>query len=102
MNRRKQALGKLIIAARKAHQPQSTPTPQPAPVGFATRIAARWAEAGRRNGWADVWERLCWWGASASIAVCLLVFAQKTMTPEPSAFDLLLEVEAVDSELPRR
>jgi hypothetical protein len=93
-------LSHLIAAARKAYAPPSLRVlPQP-PLGFSTRLAARWAQARGPMGWGDLWERLSWWGASASVAVCLVAFAHQAMAPEPNPFDLLLEVQAVEMEIP--
>ena len=40
--------------------------------GFATRVAARWADTPRGPGWLALWERAVSWGAAATLAVCLL------------------------------
>ena len=99
MSASNQAIHQLIAAARKAYKPLP-PTAQEAPFGFSTRVAARWAEARKHTGRGDVWERFCWWGAGASVAVCLAAFAHQALTPEPDPFDLLLEVQAVGAEVP--
>ena len=39
--------------------------------GFATRVAARWADAPRGPGWLALWERAVSWGAASTLAVCL-------------------------------
>ena len=98
MNR--ESLRKLIVAARKAHSPGCVPTPASAPFGFATRVAARWADARHRVSRGDLWERFCWWGASVSVAVCIAAFSYQELRPEPNAFDLILDAQALDSELP--
>jgi hypothetical protein len=48
----------------------------------------------RRSGLADAWERLCWWGAGASVAVCFMAFVSQSLTPEPNPFDALIETPA--------
>jgi hypothetical protein len=47
-----------------------------------------------RAGWVDAWERLCLWGASASVAVCLFAFVNQSLPPEPNPFDVLIEEHA--------
>ena len=99
MNANKQTLQKLILAARKAHTPQAPLATQEAPLGFSTRVAAHWAATRERSSWGDLWERLCWWGASASLAVCLLAFVNHSLQPDPNPFDVLLEAQANDADL---
>src|SRR5262245_44393913 len=94
MSASKNSLRKLITSARKAHTP-APPPPSEIPFGFCSRVAARWADAPRRS-FADFWERLCWWGAGVSVAVCLVAFAAHSLQPEPNPFDVLLESEAPD------
>lgn len=94
MSANHEPLRKLIEAARKAHAPAPAPSEVPAPFGFSTRVAARWASMSRRSGWADAWERLSWWGASTSVAVCLFAFVNQSLQPEPNPFDVLLEASA--------
>lgn len=89
-----ESLRKLIQAARKAPMPTEAPPVSTAPFGFSTRVAARWAALPKRSGLADIWERLCWWGAGASVAVCLLAFAGQSLQPEPDPFDALMEAPA--------
>ena len=96
----KQPLQELIASARKAYAPSSAPPAEAAPLGFATRIAARWSAARRHPARGDIWERFCWWGASVSVAVCVAAFAQQALSPEPNAFDLILGIQASDPELP--
>ena len=85
----KSAIDKLIQLARKAYKPVPRETPQSSPLGFSTRVAARWAES-RRATTADLWQQLCWWGATASVLVCLSTAAYRVTVPEPNAYDLLL------------
>jgi len=92
-------LRKLIEAARRAQTAIATPLDFPAPFGFSTRVATRWAEAGARSGWADAWERLSWWAAGASVAVCLLAFVSQSLQPDPNPFDVLIEAPADVVEL---
>ena len=103
MNRIPDPLRTLINTARKARQP-IVPKPGPeAPFGFAARVAARWVRAGEgagRPGRASHWERLCWWGASVSVAVCVTAFAHRMLAPELNALDLVLEAQTVDLEFP--
>ena len=95
MSANDESLRKLIQAARQAPSPAPAPAPappdSPGPFGFSTRVAARWAAGQGRSGRADVWERLCWWGASASVAVCLLAFVNQSLQPEANPFDELIE-----------
>ena len=97
--RNQDPLRRLIAAARKARAPQAAP-PADAPFGFATRVAARWADARGRASHGELWERFCWWGASVSVAVCLAAFTYQAVTPERNAFDLLLEIPAASQTLP--
>lgn len=94
-----ESLRKLIQAARKAPMPTEAPPVSTAPFGFSTRVAARWAALPKRSGLADIWERLCWWGASASVAVCLTAFVSQSLQPEPNPFDVLLEAQADAADL---
>ena len=94
MNANHETLRKLIEAARKAHAPSPAPSALAAPFGFSTRVASRWAAARGKSNWAEHWERLCWWGASASVAVCLFAFVNQSLQPEPNPFDVLLEAQA--------
>jgi hypothetical protein len=56
-------------------------------VGFATRVAARWAISRRQPNLAGLWERLCWWGAGAATALCLAGVIYRTSLPEPDPFE---------------
>jgi hypothetical protein len=47
-------------------------TTEAAPLGFATRVAARWAQSPREAALLPVWERLCG-RAAAGMAVAALV-----------------------------
>ena len=67
-----------------------------APFGFATRVAGRWAATPRGPTAADLWERLSWWGSGLAAASCLLVLAFHQAAPEPSGFDLLLDMPEVE------
>ena len=96
----RESLNKLIVAARKVQPPKSAPASIEIPFGFATRVAARWADSPRAVRGGDLWERFCWWGAAASVVVCLGVFSIQKLQPEPNVFDLVLDARAVDSDLP--
>ena len=98
------SLKSLLQLARKADRNaglQTGPSPERAgletgatvraPFGFSTRVAARWAAEGRKPSAADLWQRLCWWGATASLLVCLTSAIYRASLPEPTAFDVLLE-----------
>ena len=100
MSANNESLRKLIRAARQASSPTPAPSDSPVPFGFSTRVAARWATGERRVGRAEVWERLCWWGAGASVAVCLMAFASQSLQPEPDPFDALMEAPAEVLEIP--
>lgn len=99
MSANNESLRKLIRAARKAPPRAPAPPDSPAPFGFSTRVAARWAASRGHAGLADSWERLCWWGASASVAVCLLAFVNQSLQPESNPFDALIEAPADVLEL---
>jgi len=94
MSANQEPLRKLITAARKAQAPPLTQSDLPAPFGFSTRVAARWTVTRGRSNWAELWERLCWWGAGASVAVCLVAASYQSLAPEPNPFDVLLEAQA--------
>ena len=94
MSKNRESIRKLVVAARKAHAPQPADKLAVAPFGFATRLAAFWAAKPRRLNWTDAWERLCWWGAGASVAVCLIAFVNQSMQPDSNPFDVLLEAQA--------
>ena len=81
-------LQKLITTARKAPRPQPPPAETPAPFGFSTRVAAHWSRGKMAARRADLWEHCCWWVASASVAMCIVVTVQHALQPEPDAFDL--------------
>lgn len=98
MSANNEPLRKLIQAARKAHAGPA-PAETPAPFGFSTRVAARWAAARGKSNWAEHWERLSWWGASASVAVCLFAFVNQSLQPEPNPFDALIESPADSLDL---
>jgi hypothetical protein len=94
MKNERTALAKLVISARKA---RATAPPGPienAPFGFATRVAARWAAARSVPNWADAWERVCWWGVGASLAVCFMALVGDSLQPDPNPFDGMLDAEA--------
>ena len=92
------ALQKLIRAARKA--PLASVPPEPsAPFGFSTRVAALWVAGRGRSGLSDAWERLCWWGAGVSVAVCVLAFVGQSLQPEPNPFDELIDAPATVLEV---
>jgi hypothetical protein len=94
MSANNESLRKLIEAARRAPAVTPIPSDSPAPLGFSTRLAARWAAERAHSGWADAWERLSWWGAGASVAVCLFAFVNQSLQPEPNPFDVLIEAQA--------
>ena len=91
-------LRKLIKFARDAYVPSCSIASEQAPFGFATRVAARWAAEGRQPTLLQMWQRLCWWGATVSVLICLLSAAYRSALPEPNAFDLLLEQPVTESD----
>ena len=93
MSANHESLQKLIKAARKAHAPPAQ-SDMPAPFGFSTRVAARWVTARGLSNWTEPWERLCWWGAGASVAVCLVAAGYQSLAPEPNPLDVLMEAQA--------
>jgi hypothetical protein len=90
-------LTRLIAAARKAYAPGPEASPD-APLGFATRIAALRRED-RQQERARAWERLCWWGATTGVAICLFVFVQQHRVAETNAFDVLLNTPTEEVDL---
>jgi hypothetical protein len=48
--------------------------------------------------WLDAFERLCWWGAGATVALCLVLGVLHRPPPEPDAFAPLLEWPASSGE----
>lgn len=59
--------------------------------------ASREERAPERIAWAGALERLCWWGAGVTAAVCLFLGAMHRPPPEPEAFELLLEWPAASN-----
>jgi hypothetical protein len=53
--------------------------------------ASREARPPERASWAVAFERLCWWGAGATAALCLFLGALHRPPPEPEVFESLLE-----------
>jgi hypothetical protein len=92
------ALQKLLTSARKACQPPPPADPAEPPLGFATRVAALWRarQGGPRR--ADLWERCSWWGAGASIAICLILIVHHAVQPEPDALDAAFFSSAQNTE----
>lgn len=87
-------LQRLIATARKAYERAESSGEETAPFGFAGRVAAQWSAIPRGMTGRDLLERLAWWGAGASAAVCLLAFAHQYSRPEPAVFDVFLEADA--------
>ena len=90
-------LNKVVRLARKAYKPSAAEPLQSAPFGFSTRVAARWATESNRTDLTDLWQRLSWWGATASLLICLSAAVYRATLPEPNAFDLLLEQPASEA-----
>jgi len=96
MNSEKDRLDKFLGLARKGrHQESPGPVSESAPIGFATRVAARWAET-PKGSVADAWERLAWWGGGLAAAACVFAITLHRPEPEPTGFDLLLREPAVE------
>ena len=94
MNQTHQRLTRLIILSRKAPR-AAHPLPAPdLPHGFATRLAARWSGTGKSHSLGNLWERMCWWGGAAAVAVCVAAQVLQPQPVEPNAFDLLLATPA--------
>jgi hypothetical protein len=92
MNQYPNRLTRLLALARRAPRtPVTPPEPEPAPLGFSTRVVAQVREKRQRHSGLVVWERLCWFGAGAAVVVCLAagVHAHHA-TPQPSGLELLL------------
>jgi len=80
-------LNKLTDWARSAHRVDSSP----APFGFATRVAARWAAAARLP---DVWE----WLSVRSLAVALTIMLATLIANHDLLTDgFTIEVTVADS-----
>ena len=94
MNR---SISNLLRLARRAYKSPPAPSPQASPYGFSTRVASRWAASGRANT-VYVWQRVCWWGATASLLICLSSAVYRATLPEPTAFDLLLQEASIQTE----
>jgi anti-sigma-K factor RskA len=99
MSANNESLRKWIQAARKAPPPTPAPPDSPAPFGFSTRVAARWTAARGRSGRADAWERLSLWGASASVALCVMAFVGQSFQQEANPFDSLIDTPADPLEM---
>lgn len=84
-------LDRLLALARRATTPAASES-RSVPFGFSGRVAARWAQAGGGDGPGDFLERWCWWGASVSVAACLLTLALRPADPQPRLFEYLLQV----------
>lgn len=94
MNPRRRRLNALLALARRGHRARAEVArvreAWAAPPGFATRVAARWAEQIQRRTHADLWERWAWRGALAAVAICVAAaFAVRAVTA-PTGFELLL------------
>ena len=92
MSRRiRQKMERLVSLARKA-PPAVTSVEEPAlQPGFATRVAARWAASKDRAEMPQLWERLCWRGAAVATVLCLASFLYTRQTPQPTAFEILMD-----------
>jgi hypothetical protein len=77
---------------------RAAPQNAAAPFGFASRVAARWADRKSPTCGLDLYERLGWWGAALSSAICLVALMQRTTLPEPNPFDPLLGVDEVAAQ----
>jgi hypothetical protein len=51
------------------------------PVGFATRVAARWASTPVLGEW-ELWDRVTRWGLALAVAVCVVAFAMRPSEPD--------------------
>lgn len=80
-NKRLARLMRLARREAEAREDARPPAPDEPPIGFATRVAARWA-AERKRG-VNLWERLCWFGAAAAIVVWV---GAATLQSEPDPF----------------
>jgi hypothetical protein len=94
---KKMPVDKLIESARKAPRPQAGESIA-APFGFAARVAARWCENGRPFSVLDLYERLGWWGAGLSSAICLLTLVLRSDLNEPNPFDPFLGVDSTATQ----
>ncbi|MBI2929473.1 MAG: hypothetical protein HYY24_27735 [Verrucomicrobia bacterium] len=100
MNPHRRQLKTLFALARHARtQPVHVAEAQAAPLGFATRVAARWGGQARRLRPADLWERLAWWGAGAAVAVCVVAMLLPRPEQELTSLDLLLATPPAEQEL---
>lgn len=90
----------LARRAKVSHRLTSAATGEEkveAPLGFSTRVAARWAAERPARG--NLWERLCWFGAAASIAICFGASMYQSSLPEPTAFDELIDAPMIETEM---
>lgn len=90
MKNPREELKRIFALARHAPAPPSDPGEMP--LGFATRVAASWAELQPRQTFADRCERLCWFGMAAAMLVCLAVVGRYWWQPEPGVFELVLDI----------
>ena len=85
---------RLLELARRGRPPE-TPGLR---LGFATRVAARWASGGPAHDTLFVWERWTRWGLAGALAVCLtvFVFSRDSLRAQsaPSALESLAGLEA--------
>jgi hypothetical protein len=91
------SLNKIIASARKAHQAPFPSVAEP-PFGFATRVASRWAGEKRAVRALDIYERLGWWGAGLSSAICLCALLARNDVPRDNPFDPFLGVSTTVEE----
>ncbi len=83
----------LELAKRGRPEPSAE-----APYGFASRVAARWAEAPKQASLADLWERLCWYGAGVSLAALVFCASFTPSASQPNAFEMLLSVPEISRD----
>ena len=84
----------LELARRGRPEPSAE-----APYGFASRVAARWAGAPKHPSLADLWERLCWYGAGVSLAALVFSASFAPPTSQPNAFEMLLSVPEISRDI---
>lgn len=100
MNVHRRELKNLFALARRAQrQPVAAAEAHTVPLGFATRVAARWTSQARSPRTADLWERLAWWGAGAATAVCVVAMLLPRSAHEPTGFELLLATPQAEEAL---
>ncbi len=90
MKSRFERLASILALARRASvavpQGRETPTAEPLPPGFSTRVAAVWAGSRERSEW-ELWDQVSRWGVVVGLVVCAVAFflRSENALPAPSS-----------------